>query len=650
MLDYRKELNEEQLAVVMEPGGPLLVLAGAGSGKTRTLTYRVARLLEVGVPPWRIILATFTNKAARAMLSRVAAIMPEQASQVWGGTFHHIGNRILRRHADLLGYDRNFTILDAEDAVSLIGSCLNDLISRKAHFPKKDVLQAIFSLAVNTGNTLEEVVLSRYPYLLRFLDDFIAVEKAYRERKVKLNTMDFDDLLFNWRRLLREFPHVGEYYSERFLHLFVDEYQDTNYLQGEITDLLAKKHRNLTVVGDDAQSIYAFRGANYENILTFPQRYPDARIFRLETNYRSTPEILHFANLSIKNNVRQFEKTLRSVRHSGSRPVLVALRNASDQACFVAEHIKKRIREGVPRHQIAVLYRAHYQALDVQLELNHRGIPYELRSGIRFFEQAHVKDITAYLKILANGRDELAWKRVLHMQPLIGRATAEKVWQEVGVASDPLETFFGEGMISKVSRASRPGLMACRNLLRLARDASPEELPAPMMEAILNGGYADYLKENYADAMARLEDIVQLINFADRFSSLTDFLAELALQTSKSEAGEDDAGEGEGKVVLSTIHQAKGLEWRMVFILWCTDGMLPLYRCLNEPGGEEEERRLFYVALTRAKDELYLCRPSVSYSRTSGCEPTLVSRFIKEVAARPGSPDCPYEHWYREGG
>lgn len=645
MLDYHKELNEEQLAVVMEPEGPLLVLAGAGSGKTRTLIYRVARLLEVGVPPWRIVLATFTNKAARAMLSRVGDIMPGLAAQVWGGTFHHIGNRVLRHHADLLGYDRSFTILDAEDSASLIGSCVSEFIGKKAHFPKKDVIQGLLSLAVNSGNTLEEVVSSRYPYLLRFLDDLKVIEAAFRERKRKLNAMDFDDLLLNWRWLMKEFPLVGDYYGERFLHILVDEYQDTNHLQGEITDLLGKKHRNLMVVGDDAQSIYAFRGADYENILSFPQRYPDARVYRLEMNYRSTPEILRFANLSIRNNVRQFEKNLRSVRPSGPRPVLVSVRNALEQAEFVAQQIRQRRWEGVSYSQIAVLYRTHYQALEVQLELSRRGIPFELRSGMRFFEQAHVKGITAYLHVLANGRDELAWKRVLHMHEMIGKATADKVWRELSAASDPVEVFCAGGVTAKMPRTARPGLKACQELLQAALAASPEKMPAPLMEAILNRGYGDYLKENYADALSRVEDIVQLINFADSYASLTDFLAEVALQTSKSEAGGEEIGEGEGKVVLSTIHQAKGLEWRTVFILWCTEGMFPLYRCLAEPEGEEEERRLFYVALTRAKDELFLCKPSLSISHGLGCEPTMVSRFIREVATRPSSPDCPYELW-----
>ena len=410
---FAEELNDEQRAVVTETGGPLLVLAGAGSGKTRTLTYRVAWLLQSGINPDRILLATFTNKAARSMLSRVGSLVGENIPLYWGGTFHHIGHKMIRRHADRLGYDRNFSIMDSEDARQMANTCIAETVEKKLpKFPKGDVLRDVFSYTANTDRTLYDVVSDRYPHFLYCFEAIQAVSDRYAERKRRLNVMDFDDLLINWRKLLIEHDDIREQYAERFLHVLVDEYQDTNLIQGEITDLLAGHHRNIMVVGDDSQSIYSFRGANYANIISFPDRYTDCRIFRLETNYRSTPEILNMANLTIQNNPRQFPKTLRAVRERGVRPALVAARNVGRQADFVSQRIIELVGDGISFSEIAILYRAHYHSMEVQMELTRRGIPFELRSGIRFFEQAHIKDVAAYMRILVNPMDEMAWKPV----------------------------------------------------------------------------------------------------------------------------------------------------------------------------------------------------------------------------------------------
>ncbi len=646
MIDFEKELNPEQLRVVLEEGGPLLVIAGAGSGKTRTLTYRVARLMESGIPPERILLATFTNKAARSMLTRVETLIGREIGGLWGGTFHHCAHLTLRANAHHLGYERSFSILDSEDARQLINTCITEVgvDAKSEKFPRGEVVGEMISLSVNTEAHLQDVLLNRYPFFSHRSDEITAVAERYRARKKALNVMDFDDLLFNWRELLLHVPAVREAYAGRFLQILVDEYQDTNRLQAEIMDLLASRHRNLMVVGDDSQSIYSFRGANYENIMRFPDRYPDCRIFKLETNYRSTPEILHLANLSITNNENQFQKTLRAVRTQGIRPVLVPARNVLQQADFVAQRIIELNRSGIPLREMAVLYRAHFHSMEVQMEMTRRGIPFEIRSGIRFFEQAHIKDVTGYLRLIANPRDELAWKRVLGLYAKIGRVTAEKVWRYLSACSDPLGTVHGAAFRECAGKSAIPGLCRFQETfcaLHSASSTSPQEL----IDVILRNGYRELLRERYTDAASREEDLLQLANFSSRFTSLDAFLSELALLTGVNEESQPEEIT-EDRVVLSSIHQAKGLEWMAVFMIWCSEGMMPLARALKEPGGEEEERRLFYVAATRAKDHLYLSYPLTDYARGMGNLPVSPSRFISELSPYTARrEDRPYDQW-----
>ena len=649
MINYEKHLNDEQLQVVMEEGGPLLVIAGAGSGKTRALTYRVARLIETGVPPERILLATFTNKAAKAMLARVKTLVTEDVSRLFGGTFHHNAHLILRRNAHLLGYQNNFSIMDGDDAKQLMASSLAEVRSKVEgdKFPKGNVLADIISLSHNRTVDIAAVVQDRYPFFYRYLEDIAAVAARYEFRKKTLNFMDFDDLLLNLRKLLREFPEVKRHYAERFSHVLVDEYQDTNLLQAEIVDLLASHHRNLMVVGDDSQSIYSFRGANFANIIEFPERYPDCRIFKLETNYRSTPEILHLANLSITNNERQFQKTLKPVRECGIKPILIPARNVFQQAVFVAQRIREFDRNGLPLNEIAVLYRAHYHSMELQMELTRWGIPFEIRSGIRFFEQAHIKDVVCYLRILANPYDELAWKRLLGLYSKIGKATAGKVWQFIFRQQEALAVVAGGDFIKCAGKGAVPGLTQCRETLRklLAADGSQGHIPA-LIQVVLDSGYLEYMQGKFTDTAQREDDLTQLAGYAEKFFSLENFLSELALMTNADEEEEKIETENSGRIVLSSIHQAKGLEWSVVFMLWCAEGMMPLARALKEPEGEEEERRLFYVAVTRAKDELYLCYPLVDYSRGMGNMTLSPSRFIRELApAEMRHRDRPYEQW-----
>jgi DNA helicase-2/ATP-dependent DNA helicase PcrA len=650
MIDYERELNEEQRRVVMEQGGPLLVIAGAGSGKTRTLTYRVARLIESGVGPEHILLATFTNKAARSMLTRVNQLITQDIVRLWGGTFHHIAHLILRTNSHLLGYERNFTIMDSEDARQLMNTCISEeqIDPKGDKFPKGDVLRDIVSLAVNTEASLEEIVFGRYPFFYHQMEGIQAVISRYDRRKKSLNVMDFDDLLLNCRKLLSEHSEVLENYSRRFTHVLVDEYQDTNIIQADMMDMLASHHNNLMVVGDDSQSIYSFRGAHFDNIMKFPKKYPVCKIFKLETNYRSTPEILHLANLSIVNNENQYEKRLKAVRSRGIRPVLAPARNVLQQADFVCQRILELLREGIPLQEMAVLYRAHYHSMELQMEMTRRGIPFEIRSGIRFFEQAHIKDVTSYMRIALNPFDELAWKRILGLYHKVGKISAEKIWTFLSKQEKPLTAVWTDAFLKSAPKAALPGLQKCQNVFKRILDVSWDKNPAGMVDRILDSGYRESLQERFTDSTSRLEDLEQFILFAEKYDSLADFLNQLALLTNMDEEGDADVDRqgGDDRVILSTIHQAKGLEWSIVFLIWCAEGMLPLNRALKDPHGEEEERRLFYVATTRAKDQLYLCYPVLDYTRGMGNLPLSPSRFIRELCPSTlRAKERPYDQW-----
>lgn len=637
---YEAELNPHQFQAVTAGEGPHLVIAGAGSGKTRVVTYRVAYLVDRGIEPSRLLLVTFTNKAAREMLRRAQSLVNVDLQPLWGGTFHHVGNLTLRRHAKVLGLEDTYTILDREDAKDLLEACRTELPlkTQKARFPRGEVLQDLISFAVNTQTPLVEVLRQRYPFFFEFADEIQKIAKRYEERKRRDNLVDYDDLLHLWLKLLQEEPKVLDLYANRFCYLLCDEYQDTNKLQGEILDLLASKHRNLMVVGDDAQSIYRFRGAHYENILRFTERYPDAKIHKLELNYRSTPEILHLANESIRWNRHQYPKKLKSIKPSGSSPALIPLMDELEQAAFVAQRVLELRDEGIPLNDIAVLYRSHYQSLELQMELTRRGIPFEVRSGLRFFEQAHIKDVTSYLRILFNPYDELSWKRALKLYPGIGAAMAERIFKTIRDSANPLTAAFDPELPASLPRAARRGFGEFLKLLEKLKEPGLRLAPGELIRIVLEGGYEDYLKSRYPNWYARLEDLYQLAAFAQRYKSLEGFLSELALLGVV--AGEEAlAEEIEGeRLILSTIHQAKGLEWTVVFLIWLAEGRMPSALSLKEEGGEEEERRLFYVAATRAKEQLYLSYPLTSKDLRQEVllQP---SRFLKEL------PEACYEKW-----
>jgi len=642
-VDYDRELNDEQREVVLAGSGPILVIAGAGSGKTRTLVYRVARLIESGTDPGRILLLTFTNKASRDMLRRVETLLTVDTRRLMGGTFHSVGNRLLRKFGNRVGLGPNFTILDAEDAREMLEAATSDhkIPVVEKRFPKGDVLLDLYSYTINTGRPLTEVLFERAPHFSPLESEIVSVFQRYRERKRAADAGDYDDLLLAWKRLLEEIPEAAAQLQRSYDHVLVDEYQDTNRLQGDIVDGMARAKRNVTVVGDDAQAIYSFRGASFENILGFPERYPDAQTFRLTRNYRSTPEILALANASIAQNVRQFPKDLRATRPPGPMPAVVPLPDIPEQARFVGQRLLEWHDEGDKLSDLAVLYRAHYQALELQIELTRRGIPYEIRSGMRFFESRHVKDVLAFLRIAVNPKDELSWKRALKTFPRIGERAAAAVWEAVGGRQDPLASFQERGGSRGIElpRGAAAALEPFRLLMEKIESPAIRSSPAEAIRAVVENVYRDFARSKFPNGEARLDDLEQFAQFAQGYDSLRSFLDEVTLFNELSGEDVTAAESDDDRVVLSSVHQAKGLEWSRVIVLGLSEGRFPSYRSVVTQEGLEEERRLFYVAVTRAKNEVALVYPMLARDRYGVDVILEPSRFVKEL------PEEAYERW-----
>lgn len=630
-VDYKKELNEEQLRVVVNGEGYVLVLAGAGSGKTRTIVYRVAYLLERGVAPENILLVTFTNKAAKEMLFRIERLLGTFPKGLWGGTFHHVANLLLRKYAKALGFAPNFTILDGEDARDLVSVIIKELHidPKKQRFPSSAVVQDVLSLARNTQLPLNELIEDKHPHLLKVLPQLQSIEAAYLERKRKNNLMDFDDLLVHLKTLLQDHPDIRKRLSQQFQYVLVDEYQDTNHLQATIVRLLSEEHHNLLVVGDDAQSIYSFRGADISNILDFPKQFSDARIFKLEHNYRSTQPILDLANAVIVNNVDQYKKKLVHVREGKRQPALVPAASPKQEAEFIAEMILQLRDEGIPLNKMAVLFRAAFQSQTLEFELTKRDIPYDYRGGVRFFERAHIKDTIAFLKVLSNPADEIAWLRILNLQVGIGGQTASAIYQQL-IAHGGLPETIRTLQPDLPSRAVE-GWKSAQKIFSKLLDADFQTDPSTLVASVIKSDYRDYLANQFPNFEERLEDLEQLAVFAEQYTSLEKFLAEVSLQESFGIAGAEAKSNDDEAMVLSTIHQAKGLEWEVVFLIHLIEPGFPNARALQEEKGIEEERRLFYVAITRAMTHLFLCYPIAADYRLMSMRMHEPSRFLKEV-------------------
>ncbi len=623
---FERDLNEEQRAAAQAPDGPVLVIAAAGTGKTRTLTYRVAWLVERGIDPGRILLLTFTNKAAREMLDRARALVGESVGGLWGGTFHHMANRMLRRHAEALGYGSDYTILDQDDSRALVKAGVEDLGLPAKHFPKPDVLLSVFGLAASREVPVARIAEDRLGGHEIDIADVVRAHDRYELQKRGMNAMDFDDLLANGLRLFREHPDILARYRERFLHILVDEYQDTNAIQSSWIDLLASERRNLLVVGDDFQSIYSWRGADFRNILSFPQRYPGAAVFKLETNYRSVPGILDVANSCIAGNPEQFQKTLRATRPAARTPVVARLRDGDQQALYVVDRIRRLRASGRSLNGIVVLYRAHYHALELQLLLARERMPFLITSGMRFFEQAHIKDACALLRLLANPGDALSFARLLQLFPKMGKKTSARAWEALGGRFDLRDPAAREKLGALLPAASRAPWEDLEDVF-----AALDGDPATLIERFVAAFYDQYAVETFDNYPRRKEDLEELALFTSRFETTADFLGEMALLTNLDTEVDDPHAAHAEAVRLSTIHQAKGLEWPSVFVLWLADGMFPSGRSMNDGDGDSEERRLFYVATTRAKDELFLCVPALRRARDGDVQYFSPSRFVTEL-------------------
>jgi len=639
-IDYAAVLNEQQYAAVTSDPGPALVIAGAGSGKTHTLTYRVAYLLDKGVEPSNILLLTFTNKASREMLERVGKIIDGDVSALWGGTFHSVCNRILRRHADDIGYTRQFSILDGDDQKSMMRQLVKaaNLSTKDKRFPKAEVLLSIFSLSVNTEESVEDLLETRYPHLDEWKKEILKLSEEYRVKKLESNSMDFDDLLTKALYLLEQHDDLAKLYQKKFRHVLVDEYQDTNIVQGKLVDIFVLGNKSLMVVGDDAQSIYSWRGANMDHILDFPKKYEGAKVFKIETNYRSRPEILDFSNAAIAVNRKQFQKTLLSVRENGMVPALVPLGSPSEQSDFITQRITEAHEQGIELSDIAVLYRAHYQSMEIQMELTRGGLPFQLTSGLRFFEQAHIKDVTSFVRFMVNPRDEVCFIRMVSLLPGVGEKSAHNLWRAWMTTAGYLKGEVSQSITKDLlgfkvpAKAKKYWEQLCYTLDELSTSQGFAK-PSDMIFSVMEGVYIEYMEGAFENYEHRKQDIETLTDHASSYSDVEEFLAELSLL---SAVDDSDKKNDEPQVTLSTIHQAKGLEWKMVFVVWLCEGMFPSTRVL-ESGDEdqlEEERRLFYVAVTRAMDELYLTYPMMNPKSYSGDYCLEPSRFLE---------DCPPE-------
>ena len=627
-IPYHEALNPSQLEAVNFTEGPLLVIAGAGSGKTRALTYRVARFVEKGVAPGSILLLTFTRKASFEMLKRAALLLDNRCEKVAGGTFHSFANTVLRKYATNVGFNPNYSILDRADSESLISMLRKEMtfVAGYRSFPRKQTLANIFGRAVNKALPIELVILNDYPHFAHHTEAVIAISNDYKRHKAEHSFFDYDDLLVYLKTLLEDHSDICRSISSTYRYLMIDEYQDTNLIQAEIIRLLAASHQNVMVVGDDSQSIYAFRGANFKNIMKFPEIFPGTHVIRLEENYRSTQPILNLTNVIIERATEKYSKTLFTRRPGGSLPVLVSAGSENSQARFVAEKIRKLNQSGVPLGQIAVLFRANFHSFDLEIELSRDGIPFAKTGGFKFTESAHIKDVLAHLKVLCNPYDRINWYRILLLLSRIGPKTAQNIYAAILAEQEGYKGLF----TVKAKNILTGDFQRLKDLFEFIDSKTMSVAQAG--EAVLNY-YTPILKDKYDDHPKRTKDLEHLLTIMERYLNIESFLTDMALEPPNTSINNslslDDPGDG--RLILSTVHSAKGLEWHTVFIIWALDGRFPSIHALHSSEDFEEELRLMYVAATRARENLFFIYPGQVYDRTSGMVLSRPSSFIADI-------------------
>jgi len=628
-VDYRDELNDQQYAAATADPGALLIIAGAGTGKTRTLVYRLSYLVETGLDPRSIVLLTFTRRAARDMMTRAASLLDGRCQRVQGGTFHSFCMQLLRRHAPALNLSPDFTILDASDAADVLSMLRTrgGYPDRADRFPSKGTLQSMFSDTVNRDRSLSEALQDRYPQFTHLHDDLRELQEAYRAYKTEHHMLDFDDLLRRTHELLAQNDKVRQQVATRCRHVLVDEYQDTNAVQADLVQQFTSVHGNVTAVGDDAQSIYRFRGADFRNIFRFPKQYNNARVLKLEQNYRSTQPILDLANHLTDHADRSYDKTLFSDVNEGDPPAIVPAADTAMEARFVGQMVAQLREQGVPLNRQAVLFRSSHNSYDVEIELGQRNIPYVKYGGTKLSEAAHIKDVLAHLRVAENPDDAAAWNRILQLIRGIGPKTAQDLidW----LTNDDNSAF----VVDEHGPFAQRYLDTLTQLLNTLRSIRPDEQPlTEQVEAVLTY-YRPLFEEAYPDDYPKREsDLEHLSPLAARYDSRQRFLADLALDPIELSAlDQEGATEDEAPLVLSTIHSAKGLEFHSVFLIHALDGTLPSQYALDEPGGLDEELRLLYVAVTRAEENLFISYPMLQTSRYYGDTMASPSRFLEDI-------------------
>ena len=655
MTDFSKLLNPEQCAAATAGDGPLLVLAAAGTGKTRTLVHRVAYLIENGVPADRILLLTFTNRAAREMLDRAQKVIGDGVAGIWSGTFHSICARLLRRYGGSLGYQPSFQILDEDDQKKLIGEIIKSTVKDTKDFPKKEVVAKMISEAQNESKPIELIAARWQTKAAGFTpEEIVEIAGKYNAKKLELGAMDFDDLLVNGLRLLKEKENVREMLQEHFLHVLVDEYQDTNGLQAEFTDILAAKHRNILAVGEDFQCIYTWRGAQIENIMEFPKRWEGCRVIKLERNYRSVPGVLNVANVVMRDAPNQFEKILKPIRSAVTedKPWIYRVYDDEAQATEIMKVVAEMRRNGFRYSDIAVLYRSHFQSIKIQMSFARRGVPHRITSGVGVFEQVHTKDVLAYLRLIVNPADELSFLRFVCLFPGVGEKGAQKMWDRLGRQFDMRRREDREALLGLFGAKAKPLFPPLMKAMEVVQEHLDDDSIGEVIEDFCDLFYEDYLRREFGDADAedRLEDVKELaaqiangeaagngelgmgngelgIGNGEGWRRLEAFLSDVALMTNLDVRKNDPELD---RVTLSTVHQAKGMEWPVVIVPWLCESMFPSGKAVEE-NRMDEERRLFYVVVTRAKDKLYMFVPQMRKMADGGIFPVDPSQFVKEI-------------------